>query len=235
MLARALSTVALGAGAGLVAIAVVAAPGAAVGGVLFGALAAALGFTWVRDHAPADATSKARVGSWGGLIVAAAVTGAWLVLTGLVLLLGPASGPILLLLFATGCAALLRRLVRSGGGPDSYPWRTVPERLLRTAQEVDRSHHDGPGRATRTTASAWTPLPPPIPANMSIRQLCLAWNRTYFVLIDLPPGRYRADVVQVRERLLDEIERRDPEGFLRWLDTGARAGSDPGRYLAGDR
>jgi hypothetical protein len=35
--------------------------------------------------------------------------------------------------------------------------------------------------------------------------------------------------------LLDAIERRDRDGFTRWLETGARAGSDPGRYLTTDR
>jgi len=35
----------------------------------------------------------------------------------------------------------------------------------------------------------------------------------------------------IRELLIDEIERRDRDGFARWLDTGARAGSDPSRYL----
>jgi hypothetical protein len=70
---------------------------------------------------------------------------------------------------------------------------------------------------------------------MSIAQLCSAWQRTYFVLLDLPAGTPRAAIVHSRGALLDEIERRDPDGFSRWLDTGARAGSDPGRYLAGDR
>jgi len=32
--------------------------------------------------------------------------------------------------------------------------------------------------------------------------------------------------------LLDELERRDRAGFQRWLSTGARAASDPSRYIS---
>jgi len=37
--------------------------------------------------------------------------------------------------------------------------------------------------------------------------------------------------VLVRQRMLDELERRDRAGFERWLSTGARAASDPSRYI----
>ena len=39
-------------------------------------------------------------------------------------------------------------------------------------------------------------------------------------------------VVQRRQEYLDALERRDPHGFARWMDLGARAASDPGRYVA---
>jgi len=54
-------------------------------------------------------------------------------------------------------------------------------------------------------------------------------------LLDVPAGPGRWEIVRVRECLLDELERRDRDGFIRWLDSGARAGSDPGRYLSSDR
>jgi len=38
-----------------------------------------------------------------------------------------------------------------------------------------------------------------------------------------------ADLMLLRQRLLDELERRDRAGFGRWLSTGARAASDPSR------
>jgi hypothetical protein len=75
----------------------------------------------------------------------------------------------------------------------------------------------------------------PVPADLSIPELCLAWRRTYLALLEVSADTPRDDIVALRERLLDEIERRDPAGFTRWLETGARAGSDPGRFLTGDR
>jgi len=41
-----------------------------------------------------------------------------------------------------------------------------------------------------------------------------------------------ADLMLLRQRLLDELERRDRAGFGRWLSTGARAASDPSRDVA---
>jgi hypothetical protein len=40
--------------------------------------------------------------------------------------------------------------------------------------------------------------------------------------------------VQRRVAALDELERRDPAGFARWLAAGATAGSNPAQYLRGD-
>ena len=77
--------------------------------------------------------------------------------------------------------------------------------------------------------------PQVVPGELSTPELCLAWRRSYFALLNVPAGPGRCEIVRIRERLLDEIERRDRDGFTRWLETGARAGSDPGRYLTTDR
>ena len=74
-----------------------------------------------------------------------------------------------------------------------------------------------------------------VAAEVPTAELCLAWRRSYLSLLDLPPGPARDRVVSLRRELLDELERRDRAGFGRWIDTGARAGSDPGRYLSTDR
>ena len=70
---------------------------------------------------------------------------------------------------------------------------------------------------------------------LSTAELCLAWRRSYLALLDVTSYPARCTIVRMRECLLDELERRDRGGFTRWLDTGARAGSDPGRYLSTDR
>jgi hypothetical protein len=66
-------------------------------------------------------------------------------------------------------------------------------------------------------------------------EVCLAWRRSYPALLDVASSPARSNIVRMRECLLDELERRDRDGFTRWLDTGTRAGSDPGRYLSSDR
>ncbi|SED27949.1 hypothetical protein SAMN04489727_7217 [Amycolatopsis tolypomycina] len=75
-------------------------------------------------------------------------------------------------------------------------------------------------------------VPPPVPvAGMATEELCLAWRRSYFLLLLAADLQARRLVVERRQDFLDEIERRDRSGFLRWLADGARAGGDPAPYL----
>ena len=67
---------------------------------------------------------------------------------------------------------------------------------------------------------------------LSTSELCLAWRRSYLELLRATDDPTRQRVVRLRREYLDELERRDREGFARWLGSGARAGSDPQRYLA---
>jgi hypothetical protein len=81
-------------------------------------------------------------------------------------------------------------------------------------------------------ARAETPSPP---GAMTVRALCLAWQRTHSSLHGLPTGPARAELISTRERLLDELEQRDPVGFRHWLHRGVHASSDPGHYLTENR
>jgi hypothetical protein len=228
MLARVLSRTAVVVGALLGAFALIVAPGVSLSAAACGVFIGVLALKWVRDVAPGDAESKARAGWRALLIVGTSVTGGWLAFAGLVLLLGSASGPALLLLMITFGGWWWRRS-RSGTAPWVNPWRAVQNNLLRTAR--------GP-QQVRSVVQLPDPQVPyllPVPADLSTPELCLAWQRTYLVLLDVNADTPRDDIVALRERLLDEIERRDPAGFTRWLETGARAGSDPGRFLTGDR
>jgi hypothetical protein len=52
--------------------------------------------------------------------------------------------------------------------------------------------------------------------------------------VGLPSGQHhRPDVSQLRALLLDEMQRRDPAGFRRWLDDGAE--DDPAEHIDGDQ
>jgi hypothetical protein len=88
--------------------------------------------------------------------------------------------------------------------------------------------------------SSSDPLPTPTPTTdhapvraMTDAELCMAWRHSFVEL-------QRTDVVEAitaiaafRQQLLDELERRNPDGFGVWLASGARAPSDPARYLLG--
>ena len=184
------------------------APATAVGGVGLGVVVGVL----ASQHAPGSiATAKwAVLGSRRdrGLVAGAATTASWVVVTGAVFLLGPA-GPIILATFLlTGLPAiwLWRRFAAAAAdGPTSTP--TTPP-----AAQPPRSTLD----------------------QMSTSELCAAWRRSYWALLDEPDGKCRCAIVHLRQTMLDELERRDADGFGRWLKAGARAGSNPGRYLNPD-
>ena len=131
--------------------------------------------------------------------------GLWLTGTGLVVLLGPSTASVLVACLVVGVPAAL-----------------FARRTLRPVQAA----------ATALPVSA--EVRSPALATLSTPELCLAWRRSYLALGELPTGPTRSELVTLRQSMLDEIERRDPAGFHRWLDAGARAGGDPGRYLAAD-
>jgi hypothetical protein len=70
---------------------------------------------------------------------------------------------------------------------------------------------------------------------MSTRALGHEWVRTSAVLAGRLDPAARAALVLRRQQALDELERRDPEGFSRWLRGGPVPGSDPADYVRHDR
>jgi hypothetical protein len=69
------------------------------------------------------------------------------------------------------------------------------------------------------------PLPPV--SSLSTGDLGREWVRTTTALAGLLDARTRAAIVVRRQQTLDELERRDPDGFARWLAGLPLAGSDP--------
>jgi hypothetical protein len=64
---------------------------------------------------------------------------------------------------------------------------------------------------------------------LTIAELCGVWSETASQLAHGAGARDRQAVAEVRRICLDEFERRNPDGFHRWLDAGAPA--NPSRYL----
>lgn len=72
-----------------------------------------------------------------------------------------------------------------------------------------------------------------IPAReLTDAELCQAWRTSSHALkkqgADLTQ---QAQLVTIRQEYLDELERRNPAGFLRWLAADAQPNSDPTQYL----
>lgn len=190
------------------AVGAVAAPSTTAGGMFCAALMGLATGMRVREVAHGDRAVRVLAGRRAGLVVGCALAVGWAVLTGAALLLGPVmTGLLLVLALAATGPVLWSRRSRSGAAPPPPPLPVLPAALPAA----------GSG-----------------PAGLSTEQLCRAWQHSYFALLDLPAAAARADIVRLREQLLDEIERRDPVGFTQWIDTDARPGNNPGRYVVGD-
>jgi hypothetical protein len=90
-------------------------------------------------------------------------------------------------------------------------------------------------QATRPTVVAGNVtagLPgPALLAALPLEALGREWTSTSAALGSPLDARTRQAVVRRREAVLDELERRDPAGFARWLAAGPLSATDPVRYL----
>ncbi|SDF63447.1 hypothetical protein [Pseudonocardia oroxyli] len=137
------------------------------------------------------------------------------VVAGVGVVLGPATAPVILV--AVAAAAV-------------WAWRH--RGLRRRWRERLVAPRPRPSRHPAGSAPAG-----PLPARthrLSTASLCIAWQRSFWVLEDMPVEE-RCEVAAIRQALLDELERRDPHGFGRWLASHPRANSDPRRHLGSDR
>lgn len=67
--------------------------------------------------------------------------------------------------------------------------------------------------------------------SVSTAELCQQWRDSYKTLREATTPAARLRIVEARQRCLDELERRDPEGLNAWLGSTASAAGDPSRYL----
>jgi len=80
-----------------------------------------------------------------------------------------------------------------------------------------------------------TPTSPAAPNQPAPAPLCWRWRTSFNALLHTTSVAERLRLIETRSALLDELARRDPEGFGRWISSGARAASDPARFLTPHR
>ena len=100
------------------------------------------------------------------------------------------------------------------------------------------------GQRTATTTSApgatVLPMTPAVATDggwvraMTVPALGREWVRTSAALARTQAPAARQELVLRRQQALDELERRDPDGFARWLAAGATVDSDPAEYVSAD-
>jgi hypothetical protein len=113
-------------------------------------------------------------------------------------------------------------------------------------RRVRRARSAGRGRripAPRRGEASAAPLSQPdwldhSPAPLSLLPISVLgreWFRTTAALASRLEPATRQVVVRRRQEVLDELERRDPAGFARWLAAAAATDSDPTTFVRGDR
>ena len=65
----------------------------------------------------------------------------------------------------------------------------------------------------------------------STAELCRQWHDSFEDLQKAMTPAARLRIVTARQRCLDELERRDPDGLNAWLSSTASAAGDPSRFV----
>jgi hypothetical protein len=89
-------------------------------------------------------------------------------------------------------------------------------------------------RDERRSATVAAAVPLDVPddvRSLSVPELGREWVRTSAVLREVRDTAVRQGLVRRRQEALDELERRDPAGFARWLASGATVDDDPTLYV----
>lgn len=159
-----------------------------------------------------------------------------LVLSGSVVLAGAAAAVLVVVWVALlGLTWWLRRQVHRRPGP-RFPVAPVDGPADRPSSRWSRhpSARDGVVPAVPGPPVAPSPAHPGGLSQLSTEALGQEWLRTAAALDSARDLTTRERVVQRRREVLDELERRDPAGFARWLAVGATVDSNPAQHLRGD-
>jgi hypothetical protein len=77
-----------------------------------------------------------------------------------------------------------------------------------------------------------TPAEPPDLTALTDEDLCLAWRRSFTELQTCTTDEQRLAVIAARHAYLDELERRAPDSFTQWLESGPRAAGNPAKFFS---
>ena len=200
--------------------------------VLAGIVAACLGAGVVRESPAPTGRSVAEVAGQA----AAWTMGVVLLLAGTTALAG---GAVATLLAGVAAAVALtlwwRRASRAASRSGTRPIRLsgAPLDGPSGAGTPSPAHPAALWAAAREPGTAAPPRLPPVAA-LDTEALGRDWLRTSAALAGRLDPVTRQTLVQRRRQTLDELERRDPDGFARWLAEGPLPGSDPARYVQED-
>lgn len=160
----------------------------------------------------------------GSLVAAGLTAGAVLLVAGTATVAGGAAAALLVVAGVGGWLALrLARPRRQGTAQVAPPVGPGPalgsEVLLLPVTPADGE----PFRRRDADGGPVTELPTAV--------LGREWLRTTAALAGRLDPRARRAIVEHRQATLDELERRDPVGFARWLAAGPAPGSDPAAFV----
>lgn len=182
-----------------------------VAGVLAACMAAG-----IARETPAGSRSRSTVEA--AAFAGATTVGVLLLLAGIAALAG---GAVVFLLVVTVLVGLfVVRLVRVRGSaarPMTGPTAALP--------------HPSAARPAGPPSELASLLPPV--AVLTTAALGQEWLRTNALLAGRLGAAARVSLVARREAALDELERRDPAGFARWMAAGPTLSSDPAGYVSG--
>jgi hypothetical protein len=197
-------------GPGLVAVAVA------------GALAACLGWGTARE----STASNRRSNTEAAVLAAAWTVGVLLVLSGTSVLAGGVTAAVL-----AGAAAILAIGLWIARTPKDDATTAAP-----ASAHGNRVAPVAPMRPAELRRPS-VPRPadlPPVGA-LSTEELGREWLEGTTALAGRLEPAVRTAIVRRRQDALDELERRDPDGFLRWLTTGPVLDRDPAPFVRGRR
>ena len=157
-------------------------------------------------------------------ILITSFAGTWVTL-GMVHLLGIV-GLLVVLVVASGAPALAPAYGALAGGPrEPAPLEPVP------VPSQEHASVDGTAGATVAAIVDIADASLVVPDLMTVADLCDAWRSSYVALQRATTAESRMRIVLVRSLYLDELERHSGPAVAAWLRSGARAASDPARFL----